>query len=80
MSDLYNFEGILKTDSSFQHFSRDWRIKNLDDFERDYAALSVLIKDRCKVKGEQVIILQMAQQLKTRNINVVSGQLFLSSV
>ena len=30
----------------------------------------------CKVKGEQVITLQMAQQLKTKNINVVSGQLF----
>ena len=29
-----------------------------------------------KVKGEQVITLQMAQQLKTKNINVVPGQLF----
>ena len=29
-----------------------------------------------QVKGEQVIILQMAQQLKTQNINVVAGQLF----
>ena len=29
-----------------------------------------------KVKGEQVITLQMAQQLKTQNINVVPGQLF----
>ena len=29
-----------------------------------------------KVKGEQVIILQMAQQVKTKNINVVLGQLF----
>ena len=28
-----------------------------------------------KVKGEQVITLQMAQQLKTKNINVVPGQL-----
>ena len=27
-------------------------------------------------KGEQVITLQMAQQLKTENINVVPGQLF----
>ena len=49
---------------------------NLDDFERDYADLSVLIKHRRKVKGEQVIILQMAQQLKTKNLNVVSGKLF----
>ena len=29
-----------------------------------------------KVKGEQTITLQMAQQLKTKNINAVSGQLF----
>ena len=27
-------------------------------------------------KGEQVITLQMAQQLKSKNINVVPGQLF----
>ena len=31
---------------------------------------------RCKVKGEQVITVQMAQQLKAKNINVVPGQLF----
>ena len=29
------------------------------------------MKQRRKVKGEQVIILQMAQQLKTKTINVV---------
>ena len=37
---------------------------------------AVLMKHCCKVKGEQVITLQMAQQLKTKNINVVPGQLF----
>ena len=35
---------------------------------------------RRKVKGEQVVTLQMAQQLKARNINVVPGQLFSASV
>ena len=34
------------------------------------------MKHRHKVKGEKVIILQIAQQLKTKNINVVPGQLF----
>ena len=29
-----------------------------------------------KVKGEQVITIQMVQQLKTKNINAVPGQLF----
>ena len=36
------------------------------------------MKYRRKVKGEQVITLQMAQQLKTKNINVAPGQLVVS--
>ena len=36
----------------------------------------VLMKHCPKVKGNQVITLQMAQQLKTKNIKVVPGQLF----
>ena len=35
-----------------------------------------LMKHRHKVKGEQVIILQMDQQLKTKNISDVSRKLF----
>ena len=34
------------------------------------------MKHRHKVKGEQVITFQMAQQLKTKNINVIPGPLF----
>ena len=34
---------------------------------------AVLKKHRCKVKGEQVIILQMDQQLKSKNISDVPG-------
>ena len=34
------------------------------------------MKHRRKVKDEQVTILQMAQQLKTKNINDVPGQQF----
>ena len=33
-------------------------------------------KVKVKAKHEQVITLQMGQQLKTKNINVVPGQLF----
>ena len=36
---------------------------------------AVLMKRHRKVKGEQVITCQMAQQLKIKNINVVPGQL-----
>ena len=46
-------------------------------FERSKSkCCAVLIKHRRKVKGEQVIILQMDQQLKTKNISDVPGQLF----
>ena len=40
----------------------------------------VLIKYRRKVKCEQVIILQMDQQLKSKNISEVPEQLFFFSV
>ena len=43
---------------------------------RESKSCGVLMKHRCKVKGEQAITFQMAQQLKTKNINVVPGQLF----
>ena len=43
---------------------------------RDSKCCAVLMKHHQKVKGEQVIILQMDQQLKTKNISDVSGQLF----
>ena len=43
-------------------------------FERkESKCCGVLMKHRRNVKGEQVITLQMAQQLKIKNINVVPG-------
>ena len=45
---------------------------------RDTKCCAVLMKNCRKVKGEQVITLQIAQQLKTKNINVVTVQLFRS--
>ena len=46
-------------------------------FERRRSkCFGVLMKHHRKVKGEQVIPLQMAQQLKTKIINVVPGHLF----
>ena len=40
---------------------------------RESKCCAVLMKNRRKVKDEQVITLQMAQQLKTENINIVPG-------
>ena len=46
-------------------------------FERSESKCCAVLMKHCrKVKGEQVIILQMDQQLKTQNISDVPGQLF----
>ena len=113
MSNTCDLDRILKTECNLQHFTRNCRIKNLDDLERDEAGVHFwragilnvkekgmaicYIMNRClvmflrgeivnvvqywwntfvKLKGEQVIILQMDQQLKTKNISDVPGQLF----
>ena len=112
MSNICDFDRILKTECNLQHFARNCRIKNLDDFERDEAdaylrragiqregernhhmlhyeqefgndfgrreskCCVVLMKHHRNVKSEQVINLQMAKQLKTKNINAVPGELF----
>ena len=46
--------------------------------KKESKCCAVLMKHRPKVKAEQVIILQMDQQLKTKNISDVPGQLFCS--
>ena len=43
---------------------------------RERKCCAVLMKHLRKVKGEQVLILQMDQKLKTKNISNVSAQLF----
>ena len=37
------------------------------------------MKHRRKVKGEQVITLQMAQQLKIKNVNVLNKNIFVEN-
>ena len=44
--------------------------------KRESKCCAALMKYCRKVKGEQVIVLQMDQQLKTENISDVPGQLF----
>ena len=43
---------------------------------RESKCCAILMKHCRKVKGEKAITLQMAQQLKTKNVNVLPGQLF----
>ena len=40
---------------------------------RESRCCAVLMEHRRRVKGEQVITLQMTLQLKTKNVNVVPG-------
>ena len=37
ISNVCDFDRILKTECNLQHITRNCRIKNLDDFERDEA-------------------------------------------
>ena len=37
MCNIFDFDRILKTECNLQHFSRNCRIKNLNDFEKDGA-------------------------------------------
>ena len=37
MSNICDFDRILKTECNLQHFTRNCRIKNFNDFERDEA-------------------------------------------
>ena len=37
MSNIFDFDRILKTEYNLQHITRNCRIKNLDGFERDEA-------------------------------------------
>ena len=43
---------------------------------RESKCCGLLMKQRRQVKAEQIITLQMHQQLKSKNINVASAQLF----
>ena len=48
-----------------------------NNFERrESKCCGALMNYYRKVKGEQVITIQMAQQLRTKNINAVPGKLF----
>ena len=35
MSNIFDFDRIQKTECNLKHFTRNCRIKSLDDFERD---------------------------------------------
>ena len=56
MSNIYDFDRILKTECNLQHFTRNCRIKNLDDFERDEAGTYLWRAGLLNVKEKGITI------------------------
>ena len=76
MSNICDSDRILKTECNFQHFTRNNRIKNLDDFERDeedaYLSRAGLLN--VKEKGMTIRYIMnrcLAMFLRGRKVNVV---------
>ena len=56
MSNICDFDRILKTECNLQHFARNCRIKNLDDFERDDADACLWSAELLNVKEKGMTI------------------------
>ena len=66
------FKGEGERSDHMQHYEEVFD----NVFERrESKCCGVLMKHCRKVRGEQLITFQMGQQIKTKNINVVPGQL-----
>ena len=57
MSNICDFDRILKTECNLQHFTRNCRIKNLDDFERDEVDVYLFRPEPLNVKEKGKITL-----------------------
>ena len=68
MSNICDFHRILKTECNLQHFTRNCRIKNLDDFERDETRVFVKEKEMtiCYIMNYCLVML-----LRGGKVNVV---------
>ena len=76
MSNVCDFEGILKTDSNLQYLTRNCRIKNLDDFERDEAGTYLWRAGLLNVKEKGMTICYIMNRclvmfLRGEKVNVV---------
>ena len=76
MSNICNFEGILKTECNLQHLTRNRRIKNLDDFERDEAGTNLWRAGLLNVKQKEMTICYIMNRclvmfLRGEKVNVV---------
>ena len=56
MSNICDFDRILKTECNLQHFTRNCRIKNLNDFEKDEADAYLWRAGLLNVKEKEMTI------------------------
>ena len=56
MPNIFGFDRILKTEWNLQHFTRNCRFKNLDDFQRDEADTNLCRAGLLKLKEKRVTI------------------------
>ena len=76
MSNICDFDRILKTEWSLLHFTRNFGIKNLDDFEGDEADIYLWTAGLLNVKKKVIIICYVMNScllmlLKRGKVNVV---------
>ena len=76
MPNICDFDRILKTDFNLEHFTRNCKIKNLDDFERDEADVYLLRAGLLNVKEKAMTICYIMSRclvmlLRWGNVNVV---------
>ena len=76
MSNICDFDRILKTECNLQHFTRNYRIKNLDDFERDEADACLWRTGLLNVKEKGMTICYIMNRclvmfLRGEKVNVV---------
>ena len=76
MSNTCEFEEILKTECNLQHLTRNCRIKNLDDFERDEADANLWRAGLLNVKEKEMTICYIMKRclvmfLREDKVNVV---------
>ena len=76
MSNICDFDRILKTECNLQHVTRNGRIKNLDDFQRDEADTYFWRAGLLNVKEKGMIIFYIMKRhlvmfLRREKVNVV---------
>ena len=76
MSNICDFDRILKTECNLQHFLRNSRIKNLDDFERDQSDAYLWIAGLLNMseKGMTICYIMnrcLAMFLRGRKVNIM---------